>query len=92
MTQQTAAAPSDVLEVEPLRQMPKWEVGKTYYTAGRSRVVIVSTQLRNAKPIAGIMLADSEGDVDEVCLWTIDGRFNASRPTSGVLNLTTEIA
>lgn len=88
MTQQTAA-PSDVLEVEPLPACP-WQVGKTYWCRNHhSKALIVSTRLRAGQPIAGILLGWAEGDEDAAKQWSLNGLFNAE---PGVLDLTTELA
>jgi len=81
---------TDVLKVEPLQALPKWEVGKTYWLRNhRSKAIIVSTQLNAGQPIAGIRLHGFEGDEDDVQQWSVDGHILRSGAES-VLDLTNE--
>lgn len=89
--------PLDVLLAEPQvmiereEMLPSWEVGKIYKCANNTcAVLILSTKLRSAQNIAGILLAnDVYPDNDEVHQWTSTGQYLIGR--RGVLDLTSEL-
>lgn len=88
--QSATQGPTDVLTVDPLPLLPVWKVGARYWCRnGSAQVVIVSTSLRGAQPIAGILLTNEANGEDEVYKWSANGLFNRDGIT-GVLDLMTE--